>query len=391
MLVLRDVLFANPALAPAREALADGEVRLSYGDLQRRVRQAGNALIGAGIGHGDRVAVLLENCHEFVELFYAVTGIGAIFVPLNYRLSAEEHAAILGDAGPSLLISTPRYRANIEQIRTEIGSLRDVVLVRGDGGTDVEGADYEAWLATAGDAPLEVPLEPEDTATLLYTSGTTSLPKGVMLSHRNYLADYANIAEVLGIGPDVVNLQISPLYHAAAQHTFVQVWGGGRTVLLPKFDPGRVLALIEEERINYFFVVPTMLYNILDHPDFHRFDTSTVQLVSYGAAPMTEARRQDAIGKFGHVFVHAYGLTECTAHASILGRADHPRHGASIGRGLPGSEVIIVNAQGEPVPPGGTGEIWVRGGQVMAGYWNRPEASAETLAGGWLHTGDVGT
>jgi len=385
MQVLRDVLFANPAIDPAREALADGEVRLGFADLQERVCRAGNALIAAGIGHGDRVAVLLDNCHEFVELFYAVTGIGAIFVPLNYRLSAEEHAAILGDAGPAILISSPGYQANVAHIRAQIASVREVILVRdGDG-------DYEARLAAATTAPLTVPLRPADTAALLYTSGTTSLPKGVMLSHANYLADYANIAEVLGIGPDVVNLQISPLYHAAAQHTFAQVWGGGRTVIVPKFDPGRVLELIEREAINYFFVVPTMLYNILDHPDFHRFDTSTVKLVSYGAAPMTEARRQDAVAKFGQVFCHAYGLTECTAHASILGRADHPHRGASIGRGLPGSEVVVVGDDGEPAPPGGTGEIRIRGGQVMAGYWNRPDATAEALAGGWLHTGDVGT
>jgi fatty-acyl-CoA synthase len=212
-----------------------------------------------------------------------------------------------------------------------------------------------------------------------------------MLCHRNYLADYDNIHETLGIHDGIVNLQISPLYHAAAQHAFVQVWGGGRTVILQKFDPGRVLELIESEKVNYLFVVPTMLYNVLDHPDIDRTDTSTVELISYGAAPMTEARRQQAVARFGHVFVHAYGLTECTAHATILNKQDHIENGGSIGRGLPGSEIVVADDDGNPVPAGGTGEIRVRGRQVMKGYWNRPEATAETLEGGWLHTGDIGT
>jgi len=384
--LLRDVLFDNPAIEDDREALAFRDRRLTYGDLRQRVRQAGNALRDAGIGHGDRVAVLLENGNEFIELFYAITGIGAVIVPLNYRLSAEEHAAILADAAPVFMVSSPTYQDNVARVRDAVPSIATVIMVGGG-----PYRNYEDFLAGGSDRILDQAIDPEDTAALLYTSGTTSLPKGVMLCHRNYLADYDNIHETLGIGRDVVNLQISPLYHAAAQHTFAQIWGGGRTVLLPKFDPGHVLELIEAERINYLFVVPTMLYNVLDHPDIDRFDLSSIRLISYGAAPMTEARRREAVSRFGNVFVHAYGLTECTAHATMLNREEHVHRGGSIGRGLPGSELIVVDNDGNPVPPHAHGEIRVRGRQVMKGYWNRPEATAETLAGGWLHTGDIGT
>lgn len=388
MRVLRDILFNNPAIDPAKEALICGEERLTYAELQRRVRCIGQALTAAGIRPGDRVALLAENCIEFIELFFGITGIGAVIVPLNYRLSAEEQAAILNDAGPSLLFAAAPYRDNAQHILDHVDGLDRAVAI-GDG---TPWLTYRDFAADAEPLPLDAPLAPDDVAALLYTSGTTSLPKGVMLMHANYLADYANGEGPLEIRPDIVNLQISPLYHAAAQHTYIQIYGGGTTVLMSKFDPGTVLELIERERVNYFFVVPTMLYNILDHPDFARTDTSRVRMIIYGAAPMTEARRREAVAAFGEVFTHAYGLTECTAMATMLPPAEHAAlGGGSIGRGLVGSEVIVADDDGKPVPAGSTGEILVRGRQVMKGYWNRPDATAETLKDGWLHTGDVGS
>lgn len=388
MRVLRDILFDNPAIDPAKEALICDDERLSYAELRQRVRAAGQALTALGVGRGDRVALLSENCIEFIELFFAITGIGAIIVPLNYRLSAEEQAAILNDAGPSLLFAAAPYRDNARHILEHVDGLERVIAI-GDG---TPWPTYREFVAGAKPAPLDAPLAPDDVAALLYTSGTTSLPKGVMLTHANYLADYANGREPLEIRPDIINLQISPLYHAAAQHTYIQIYGGGTTVIMRKFDPGKALELIERERVNYFFVVPTMLYNVLDHPDFARTDTSRVRMIIYGAAPMTEARRREAVAAFGEVFTHAYGLTECTAMATMLPPAEHAATGGgSIGRGLAGSEVIVADDDGKPVPAGGTGEILVRGGQVMKGYWNRPDATAETLKDGWLHTGDIGS
>lgn len=386
MEVLRDVLFSNPTISPNKEAIVCCGLRLSFSALQNRTRKLSNALSLSGISHGDRVAVLLENCIEYVELFFGITSIGAIIVPLNYRLSNKEHLSILTDSKPSLLITSPKYIDNIKHFKAEIISLKRSILTESNGSDD-----YEIFLNSGTNLPGNVPLRPEDTAALLYTSGTTSLPKGVMLSHRNYLADYTNVRKILGINSDVVNLQISPLYHAAAQHTFLQIWGGGKTVILDKFDPKTVLELIEIEQINYLFVVPTMLYNIMDHPEIDKFNLTSLRLISYGAAPMTESRRQEAIKRFGNIFVHAYGLTECTAHASILTMEEHPVKGKSIGRGLPGSEVIIANNRGDRVPPNGTGEIRIRGNQVMKGYWNLPDVTAETIDNGWLCTGDIGT
>jgi acyl-CoA synthetase (AMP-forming)/AMP-acid ligase II len=379
--LLPDILFDNPAVEPKREALSFRDRRISYGELQDRVRGFAGSLQAGGIAKGDRVAVLLENCPEFIECFFAITAIGAVMVPLNYRLSLAEMTSILGDAQAGLLITEPRYSDVAALLRDGVDSLSRTLLV---------GDDYDA--ALAGPAPLQRPeLVPNDTAALLYTSGTTSLPKGVILSHGNYLADYRNVAAVLGVNAQTVNLQLSPLYHAAAQHTYLQIFAGGRTVLLPKFDPGHALALIEDEKVNYLFIVPTMLYNILDHPDIDVRDISSVRTISYGAAPMTEARRREAIARFGHIFLHAYGLTECTAHASILDKVAHQSRGGSIGRGLLHSQIAVIDDDGQPVPAGGIGEIRVRGPQVAAGYWRRPDASANAFVDGWLHTGDIGS
>ena len=388
MQVLRDMLFDNPAIEADKVALVYRDVRLTYKTLRARVRRIGSALLAAGIGHGDRVAILSENRNEYVELFLGITGIGAIAVPLNYRLSPEEHAAILGDAEPAMMFAAAPFQDNVARVQAEVSSLTRVLGIGGD----TPWTDYEEFAAAAEAVPLTVPVAPDDIAGLLYTSGTTSLPKGVMLTHANYLADYANISGPLTIAPDIVNLQISPLYHAAAEHTYVQIYGGGMTVLLPKFDPGHILQLIVSERVNYMFVVPTMLYNILDHPDLATTDTSRIRMICYGAAPMTESRRREAVAAFGEVFSHAYGLTECTAFASILTREEHAATGGgSIGRGLAGSEIAVTDDEGRPVPPGESGEIRVRGPQVMKGYWNRPEATEEALDNGWLRTGDIGS
>lgn len=388
MRLLRDILFDNPAIDPNKTALVCEDERLTFDELRRRVRATGHTLLSAGIRHGDRIAILAGNCNEFVELFFAITGIGAIAVPLNYRLSAAEHAAILNDARPLMLFAAAPYRDNAAFVEEQVDSLQRIIAI-GDG---TPWTEYRDFVGDTQLEPLLATVEPDDVATLLYTSGTTSLPKGVMLTHANYLADYANACGVLGIAPDIVNLQISPLYHAAAQHAFMQIYGGGTSVLLPKFDPGTVLALIEREQVNYMFVVPTMLYNILDHPDFATTDTSRIRMIIYGAAPMTGARRREAVAAFGEVFAHAYGLTECTAMASILPPAEHAATGGgSIGRGLAGSQVIVADDDANPVPAGSTGEILIRGDQVMKGYWNRPDATREALKDGWLHTGDIGS
>jgi len=383
---LRDILFNNPRIASERKAIMFDQRWSSFGELQARVGAVGAALSRMGIERGDRVAVLLHNRPEFIECYFAVTGIGAIFVPLNWRLHAAEHAALLADAEPKLLISERTYRASFDGLRREVRSLRQIVVVDDCGGAS---DSYEAWVGPAGAMPDTVGLDRGTEAAIVYTSGTTSRPKGVVLTHGNYIADFANVASVVEPDQNAVNLQISPLYHAACIHSFFHLAYGAGTVLIEKFDAGETLRLIEQERATYFFAAPTALYQMMDHPDFAKRDHSSLKAISYGAAGISKARLDEAARVFGPVLLHAYGMTEATSHASILRSADHAVALGSIGKGLGRSEIRVVDSSGENCRPGEIGQIVIRGPNVMKGYWRRPDATAEAIRGGWLHSGDL--
>jgi acyl-CoA synthetase (AMP-forming)/AMP-acid ligase II len=382
---LRDVVFGNPKVDPERNAIMfEGRWR-SFGELQARVGAVGAALQRMGIARGDRVAVLLHNRPEFFESYYAVTSTGAIFVPLNWRLHASEHAALLADAEPKLLISASAYEPSFERLRREVPSLKQIVVVDDSVGTN----SYEAWIGSGKEMPDVSGLGHDTDAAILYTSGTTSRPKGVVLTHGNYLADIANVASVVQPDHTGVNLQISPLYHAACVHSFFHLAYGAATVLIEKFDAGEALRLIEQERATYFFAAPTALYQMIDHPEFARRDRSSLKAISYGAAGISRPRLEETAKAFGPILLHAYGMTECTSHASLLRSDDHAVALGSVGKGVGRCEIRVVSDRGEACRSDEIGEIVIRGPNVMRGYWRRPEATAEGIRGGWLHSGDL--
>ncbi len=383
---LRDVLFANPRISADRKAILFAGRWRSFRELQERTAAVAAALRREGVEPGDRVALLLHNCPEFIESYFAVTGSGAILVPLNWRLHAAEHAALLADAEPKVLIAALAYEPTFAQLRAEVPSLRRIVVV-----DDARNApdSYEAWIAPGGAMPDAPGLTRETDAAILYTSGTTSRPKGVILTHGNYIADFSNVASVVQPEQHGVNLQVSPLYHAACIHTFLHLAHGGSTILVEKFEAGEALRLIEQDRATYLFAAPTALYQMMDHPDFRRRDLSSLKAISYGAAGISRSRLEEAAKAFGPILLHAYGMTETTSHSSLLQSADHAVALGSIGKGVGASEIRVVNEQGIECRPGEIGEIVIRGPNVMKGYWHRPEATAEAIRGGWLHSGDL--
>lgn len=383
---LRDALFKNPMIAGERRAILFEGAWRSFGDLQRRAGAVGAALLRAGVGYGDRVAVLLHNRPEFIESYFAVTGIGAIFVPLNWRLHAAEHAVLLADAEPKLLIAARDYEPTFDTLRRGAPTLQRIIVVNDTGASP---DSYETWNAPGGTIPRDAAPDRDTIAAILYTSGTTSRPKGVMLTHGNYLADFSNVASVVRPDRDGVNLQISPLYHAACVHSFFHLVHGAATVLIEKFDAAETLRLIEEQRASYFFAAPTALYQLMDHPDFARRDRSSLKAISYGAAGIARGRLEEAARAFGPILLHAYGMTEATSHASLLRSEDHAIALGSIGKGLGQSEIRVVNSAGQACAPDEVGEIVIRGPHVMKGYWRRPDATAEALVDGWLHSGDL--
>ncbi|MDR0476821.1 MAG: long-chain-fatty-acid--CoA ligase [Desulfobulbaceae bacterium] len=387
---LRDILFHNPKIVPERKAILFEERWHSFAELQARVGAVGAALKRAGVEHGDRVAVLLQNRPEFFETYFAITGIGAIFVPLNWRLHVAEHAVLLTDAEPKLLITERAYAPNLERLRQSVPSLTQIVVVDKDGSAAAD--SYEAWIAPTQGMPLPeaAGLDPDTDAAMLYTSGTTSRPKGVVLTHGNYLAEFADLASIVGVNENSLNLQISPLYHAACIHSFFHLAYGAATVLIDKFEAGEALRLIEKERVSYFFAAPTAIYQMMDIPDFARCDHSSLKAISYGAASISKTRLMEVGQAFGPILIHAYGMTETTSHASALLPADHAIALGSIGKGTNACEIRLVNLEGKVCRTDEIGEIIVRGPNVMKkGYWKRPDATAEAIRDGWLYTGDL--
>lgn len=386
---ISDVLFANSCVDPDRTAIVSNNSEITYADLQTRTSCVANALLKHGIGRGDRVALLLPNCIEFVEAFFGITAVGAIVVPLNTRLHPTEHVALFKDCRPKLLIAHQDYGSTVTALRAAGMSINAIFVA--DGPTLAGQIDYRDWAGTITSTPQVFgPVSGSTPASILYTSGTTAAPKGVVLTHRNYLTDFEHVATVTKASQLSVNLQLSPMYHAAAAHTLAHLTVGGTSLLNLRFDPEEVLRQIARYRVTYFFAVPTMLYQLMDHPSIANYDISSLQTISYGAAAITGARLEHAMRVFGHKLLHAYGMTETTSHASVLNPEDHLIAPGSIGRGLPGTQLRVVAEAGQrDVKPEEVGEIIVKGDHVMSCYWERPNETQKAIRDGWLYTGDL--
>ena len=388
---LAALLFESAHAHDAHIALICDDEVLTYGTLRARASAVARALQASGVRAGERVAILLPNGAAYLETFFGATALGAIAVPLDTRLHPTEHVHLLLDCMPVAMVVDAAYAASMQAVRAQVPSVHTFVIADGAAtGHAPSGAHrYARWRDDHAGPPPEQAISAAQPATILYTSGTTSQPKGVVLSHANHLADITHVAAEAGAGRDSVNLQISPLYHAACVHTLAHLAAGGTTVLPSRFDAGSVLAAIARHRVTYLFAVPTVLYELIDHPAFTRHDLRSLQRISYGAAAISGPRLEQALRAFGPILMHAYGLTETSSHASVLRPEDHLRVPGSIGRSLPGVALRVVDDAGHDVAAGGVGEILVRGPNVMSGYWQRPQETAAVLRDGWLHTGDL--
>ncbi len=359
--------------------------RLTFADLHARSSQVANALLAAGVGAGDRVGVLDKNSPTFFEVLFGCAKIGAVVVGLNWRLAPPEIAAILADAGVSVLLVGPQQRALLP---AGPAGYRCVVL----------GPDYERWVTAA---PTSDPCRPaggDQPLLQLYSSGTTGVPKGAVLTHANLEFTVRMAGTTWRMGPDSVNLVPSPLFHiGGAGYGLTALSQGGHTVLVRDAAPAVLLEAIQAHRVTHAFLVPAVVHSLLEAPEVGRTDLSSLRLVGYGAAPMSEALLLRAIKVLGCQFLGVYGMTETAGTVLVLEPEDHDPGGPrahllrSVGRPLPWVEIAIKDpVSGQEVAPGAVGEIWVRSGQNMAGYWGSP-AGAEGVpdAPGWLRTGDA--
>ncbi len=393
---LAHIVRRSRQLRGASLALHDDERATTWTEFADRIARLAAGLQAIGLQANDRVAILADNSARFIEAYFATPWAGGVFTPLNHRLSASEIAAILHDSGARILIVDTTFSPLVDELAT-LAPLDRIILAATGAPTQPGWLGYERLVADHAPAP-DAGRRGEDIAALFYTSGSTGQPKGVMHSHANILAAGYGVIPAYGLDEDSVALVSGPLFHVGAMGLAIPtLMAAGALTILPRFDAARALERIEQRQVTITSAVPTMLRIMLDHPDCPRRDLSSLEKVPFGGAPMPPALLTQLLEVMPKArFLHSYGMTEtvssCSSLPDIWLRPERAARGKtnSIGRALLGVELSIRDANDQDVAPGIVGEIVVRGACVMQGYWNKPEATAQTLRGGWLHTGDLG-
>ncbi len=376
--------------APAIEF--DGRT-LTFGELDARSSRLANALAAAGVDPGDRVAFLDKNGIEYFEVTFALAKLNAVNVAVNWRLAPAEIAQILNDAGAKVLIVGREFVPHAEKIEPDIALVSTVIAIGGH----PRWRDYEGLVASNDATDPGIEADGQDVAFQLYTSGTTGLPKGVMLTNDNFFKGVMNVTDSWRFSPDSVNLAAMPMFHIGGSGwAMVGLFHGCQTVLLRDVDPARVLQLIPEFGVTNAFIVPAVIQFLLQMPAVRDTDFSSLRAIVYGASPITDATLTNAMQVFGCEFIQVYGLTETTGAITQLDPGDHdparPKLLRSCGKPFPWVEVRIVDPEsGVDVPDGIVGELWTRSPQNMLGYWaNEPATRAALTDDGWFKTGDAG-
>ncbi|MFK8020592.1 MAG: long-chain-fatty-acid--CoA ligase [Pseudomonadales bacterium] len=372
----------------------NGETK-TYSDMDRLSNQFANGLLSLGISKGDRVTVFGENSLEHVLLFYATAKLGAIVVPINYRLAPAELEYVVGDCGAKLLLALSGMDETLKAVRK---LLPEDILLMSDGLADT--LNWKTWITDFPDTPPAVEVQPSDPFLQLYTSGTTGHPKGVVSSHFNLMS----LCQMNGIvgshrnNPGDSAIVCAPLFHIGGIGSISGATFFGQHMLLHEaFDPIRILNDVEAHAVGSVFMVPAMIAAVLQVPGVRDRDFSKLKQINYGASPISETSLREAIEVFQCDFTQMYGMTETTGTVVALTTLDHqraldgkPELLLSCGRPCVCAEAKIADADGNPVATGEIGEIWLKAPTNMMGYHNLPEATAASLTDGWVHTGDAG-
>ena len=383
---------------PDRLAIAYGDYELSYQQANERINKLANGLRGLGTPKGSNVAVLLHNCPEFLETLFACFKAGLGSVPINFRLHPKECSFIIDNSEAEAVVLGEDFRDSLYALRKEMPRVKHYICI-----TDpLEGMlPYEALLKNQPPRFTDEEVERDHLAWLFYTSGTTGRPKGAMLTHHVLMVMTMNFfADIALLGPDDVVLHAAPLSHGSGLYGIPNVAKAAANVILKSktFDPKVVFETIQRRRVTNMFMAPAMIKRLITSPEIDQYDLSSMKCINYGGAPIYEEDLKAAVKKLGQVFVQLFGQAESPMTISYLRKEEHLLRGTAeemkrlTSAGIPRTdlEVKIVDANDQELPSGEMGEIVVRGEVVMKGYWRNPEATAETLRGGWLHTGDLG-
>ena len=372
-------------LEPRKTAVIEGTRHVTYAELDDRVTRLARALrVAFGVSRGDRVATLSVNCSEFIEVLFATARIGAMLVPLNWRLAPRELEYQLADSGARALFIAPEQLDLAAALRTELPAAGRVAF----------GPQYEGLLAGNDGAPLPVTEQARfnDAHLILYTAGTTGRPKGAMLTHANQFWNSVNMTAPVGITGFDTTITTLPMFHSGGigLYTVPMIHLGGTVVVIRAFEPERLLALVREHGVRLIFGVPAIWLELLKRPDFDTSHLPSLTFCVSGGAPHPMAII-DGVAERGFTFLQGYGLTETAPGGTLMPVADARRKSATAGKPATHVELRVVGDDGAAVAPDEIGEVQFKGPNVFAGYWARPDATAEAFtADGWFKTGDLG-
>ncbi len=379
---------------PNAVATVDGDRRKTWAELVDRIARLAGGLRELGLGEGDRVGIIALNSDRYLEVVYAAPWAGGVIVPVNYRWSAAEIAFSLNDSGTRVLFVDRHFWSLVPALREQTEHPLTIICVD----DDLEGQDATLeGLVTASTALEEQVRAPDDISGIFYTGGTTGRSKGVMLTHTNHVANTLQFAALIDMTPDSVYLHAAPMFHIAdALYIYLVTHLGGRHIFIPRFEPAACAQALQDHAVTDIILVPTMIQMLLEQPGFGDYDLDKLERLYYGASPMPEAVAHDLIRKLSWVRAYQlYGQTESAPLLTALDSRYHVTDGPlagrlrSAGRACPATELRIVDDNDVEVPRGTVGEIVARGPNIMKGYWGREDLTAETLRGGWLHTGDA--
>jgi fatty-acyl-CoA synthase len=397
-LLVGEIVARNARKFPDREILIFGERRITCRELEERVNRLANAMLSQGIRKDDKVGILTLNCAEEVEIFFAAAKIGAVNVPINHRLSPREIAYILNNAEAKILFVGSGFVNVLDKMRGDFPLIKEIV---GIGQKEGEAyPDYEKVLASGSPIRPEVWLQDEDDAFIVYTSGTTGRAKGAVLTHKNIIAHSMTLdieaLDSLPRRPDLPRptqkrwLSIVPLFHVAGVTGTIKNILTTTLTVVRDFDPVGLLSTIQKEGITGMFLAPAMWLMVISHPDFKKYDVSSLRVASYGAAPMPNALKERVLEAFPNAGLSEnFGQTEMSPTVVYMKNQDALRKEGSVGYPLFNVEVRIVDHNMNDVPVGAIGEAVYRGPSLFKGYYKNPEANKEAFEGGWFHSGDL--
>lgn len=398
MNILQGLIHAK-MIAGTHQAIVCGDHRYTWNEFDQRSNALARGLASLGVQRGDRIAVLMLNCHRYLELYYACGRMGAVIVPLNIRLARPEIVFILNDSETKVLVVDKTFASSVTG-RDTFPTVEHVIY---NGDETPESMVHFEELVNKGalmQQSADQEMEDNDLSGLYYTGGTTGRAKGVMLSHKNVVSNAFHMIMASDYTGQDTYLHAGPMFHLAdIASTFAMTMVGGCHVFIPMFNPLSMLEVIQREKVTTTLIVPTMINALLNYPDVDTYDISSVRRITYGGSPMPLELLKKGLQKWGPIFVQAYGMTEAAPlltmldprDCSIDGNPEQLRRLASCGKESLGVEVRVVNANGSDVKPGEIGEIIARGPNIMLGYWRMPEATAAAIVDGWYHTGDLAT